>query len=127
MTYLHHLINQFNPGDGKTYPTDETIGMPLTVESRDVALGDGRGTSFTFQSEHGQIVLLAVRLAVLLLESILAKLAAALGAEKVIRMPRLIQSRHAFLFNVQFAIDDGQNIQKKKKNTNPKIFFKKSN
>lgn len=118
MTYLHHLINQFNPGDGKTYPTDETIGMPLTVESRDVALGDGRGTSFTFQSEHGQIVLLAVRLAVLLLESILAKLAAALGAEKVIRMPRLIQSRHAFLFNVQFAIDDGQNI----KNTNPKIF-----
>jgi hypothetical protein len=124
MTYLHHLINQFNPGDGKTYPTDETIGMPLTVESRDVALGDGRGTSFTFQSEHGQIVLLAVRLAVLLLESILAKLAAALGAEKVIRMPRLIQSRHAFLFNVQFAIDDGQNI---KKNTNPKIFFKKSN
>ena len=99
--------------------------MPLTVESRDVALGDGRGTSFTFQSEHGQIVLLAVRLAVLLLESILAKLAAALGAEKVIRMPRLIQSRHAFLFNVQFGIDDGKNI-KKKKHTNPKN-FKKSN
>jgi hypothetical protein len=122
MTYLHHLINQFNPGDGKTYPTDETIGMPLTVESRDVALGDGRGTSFTFQSEHGQIVLLAVRLAVLLLESILAKLAAALGAEKMIRMPRLIQSRHAFLFQRPVCNRRWAKYTKKKRNTNPKIF-----
>ena len=84
-------------GNGKTYPADEAIGMPLAVESRDVALGDGRGTAFALQGEHGQVVLLAVGLAVLLLESILAELAAALGAEKVIRMPRLIQRRHAFL------------------------------
>lgn len=88
------------PGEGEeepTYPADETLRMPLSVESGNVSLRDGRGASFAFEGEHGQVVLLAVRLTVLLLESVLAKLAAALGAEKVVRMPRLVQGRHAFL------------------------------
>ena len=71
--------------------------MPLPVECGNVALGEGRRASLTLEGKHGQVVLLAVRLAILLLEPVLAELAAALGAEKVVRMPRLIQGRHAFL------------------------------
>lgn len=78
--------------------------MPLAVESRDVALGNGRAAAFAFQGEHGQVILFAVRFAVLLLESVLAELASALRAEKVVRMPRLIQRRHAFLMEPHVQI-----------------------
>ena len=71
--------------------------MPLAAEGRDVALGDGTRAALALEGEHGQVVLLAVGLAVLLLETFLAKLAAALGAEKVVGMPRLIKGRHTFL------------------------------
>lgn len=84
-------------GGSQTYPADETIGMPLSVESRNVTLGDGRIATFALESKHGKVVLFTVGLSILLLEAILAELAAALGAEKVIRMPRLIQRSHAFL------------------------------
>lgn len=71
--------------------------MPLSVEGRNVTLGDGRIATFALESKHGKVVLFTVGLSILLLEAILAELAAALGAEKVIRMPRLIQRSHAFL------------------------------
>ena len=97
--------------------------MPLAVEGRDVALGDGSGTAFAFQGEHGQVVLLAVGLAVLLLESILTELAAALSAEKVIRMPRLIQRRHAFLqWNQSVPLRSNDEEEEEKKQTSQTKF-----
>lgn len=85
----------------ETYPTNEALGVPLAVERRDVALGDGQSAALALESEQRQVVVLAVRLAVLLLEAVLAELAAALRAEKVVRMPRLVERRHAFLQRIQ--------------------------
>lgn len=75
--------------------------MPLAVERRDVALRDGHRAPLAFQSEQGEVVVLAVRLAIFLLEAVLAELASALGAEKVVRVPRLVKRRHAFLHRTE--------------------------
>lgn len=71
--------------------------MPLAVERRDVALRDGHRAALALEREQGEVVVLAVRLAVLLLEAVLAELAAAFRAEEVVRVPRLVERRHAFL------------------------------
>jgi hypothetical protein len=77
--------------------------MPLGVERRDVVLHDGACAAAALGREHVKVVVLAVRLAVLLVEAALAELLAALRAEEVLRVPRLLQRRHAFLskFNMQ--------------------------
>lgn len=73
--------------------------MPLGVERRDVVLHDGAAAAAALGREHVKVVVLAVRLAVLLVEAVLAELLAALRAEEVLRVPRLLQRRHAFLWD----------------------------
>ena len=71
--------------------------MPLAVEGRDVVLHDGAVTTSALGREHVEVVLAAVGLTVALVEALLAELLAALGAEEVLRVPGLVQRRHAFL------------------------------
>lgn len=71
--------------------------MPLAVQRRDVVLHDGATAAAAFGGKHVEIVVAAVGLALALVEALIAKLLAALGAEKVLSVPRLLQSRHAFL------------------------------
>lgn len=82
---------------GMAYPADETAGMPLGGQGRHVVLHDGPGATSAFRREHVEVIVLAVGAALALVESLLAELLAALGAEKVFRVPGLLQGRHAFL------------------------------
>lgn len=81
-----------------TYPAHETVRMPLAVQCRDVVLHDGPVAPVALGGKHVEIIVTAVRLAVALVEPIFAELLAALGAEKVLRVPGLLQRRYAFLF-----------------------------
>ena len=83
------------------YPANKALRVPLATKGRDVALHDGHAAALALEREHGQVVVLAVRLAVLLVETVLAKLTAALGAEEVVRVPSLLQRSHAFLKHYQ--------------------------
>jgi len=64
--------------------------MPLGVEGRNVVLHDGRVAPATFWGEHVVVILSAVGLAVLLVETVLAERVPALGAEEVFGMPVLV-------------------------------------
>lgn len=80
-----------------TYPTDEAVRMPLTVERRYIILHDSAITATALGREHIEIVLTAVGLAVSLVEALLAKLLTALGAEEMFGVPSLLQGSYAFL------------------------------
>lgn len=71
--------------------------MPLCVEGRDVVLHDRRVAAAALGREHVVVVVPAVRLAVLLVEAVLAKCVATLGTKEVVRVPVLVQRGHAFL------------------------------
>lgn len=71
--------------------------MPLGVEGGDVVLHDGSVAATALGSEHVVVVVFAVGLAILLVEALVAEGVAALAAEEVLRVPRLVQRRHAFL------------------------------
>lgn len=79
------------------YPAHEAAGVPLSGQGRHVVLHYGTGASAAFGGEHVEVVVPAVRPAFPLVESLLAELFAALGAEKVFGVPSLLQGRHAFL------------------------------
>lgn len=81
----------------ETYPADEAVRMPLAVERGYIILHNSAIAAAAFGREHVEIILATVRLAVPLVEAFLAELFAALGAEEVLSMPSLLQSRHAFL------------------------------
>lgn len=81
----------------KTYPADKAVRMPLTVQRGYVVLHDGSIAAATLGREHVEVVLAAIRLAVPLVEALLAELLAALSTEKVLGVPRLLQGGHAFL------------------------------
>lgn len=83
---------------------DEALGVPLRVEGGDVVLGDGPVAAATLGGKQLEVVLLAVGLAVLLVEAPLAKLLATLGAEEVLRVPGLVQGRHAFVEDGPVAV-----------------------
>lgn len=85
-------------------PADEALWMPLSVECRDVVLHDGGVAASTLGSEHVEVVVSAVRLAILLVETIVPEGVAALRAEEVIRVPRLVQRRHAFVKDGTVAV-----------------------
>lgn len=72
--------------------------MPLAVQRRNVILHDGPIAPVTLWGEHVEVVVAAVRLAVTLVEPVLAELLTALGAEKVLRVPGFFQRSYAFLF-----------------------------
>lgn len=80
-----------------TYPADEAVRMPLTVQRGYIVLHDGPITATAFGREHVEVVLAAIGLAVPLVETLLTELLAALGAEEVLSVPGLLQSGHAFL------------------------------
>lgn len=73
--------------------------MPLTVQCGYVILHDGTIATTAFRSEHVEVILSAVRLAVPLVESLFAKLFATLSAEEVLRVPSFFQSGYAFVQN----------------------------
>lgn len=76
--------------------------MPLTVQGGYVVLHDGSIAAAALGCEHVEVILAAIRLAVPLVEALLAELLAALGAEEVLGMPGLLQGGHAFL-EVKYA------------------------
>lgn len=71
--------------------------MPLAAERRHIVLGDWPLAAAAFRREHVEVVVATERLAVLLVKALLAELLAALCAEKVLRVPCLLQRRHAFI------------------------------
>lgn len=79
------------------YPAHEAAGMPLGGQGRHVVLHYGPVATAALGREHVEVIVPAVRAALPFVESLLAELFAALSAEKVFRVPRLLQSRHTFL------------------------------
>lgn len=79
------------------YPANEAVGVPLRVEGGNVVLHDGPVAGPALGGEHVEVVVAAVRLALALVEALLAELLAALRAEEVLHVPGLLQSGHAFL------------------------------
>ena len=71
--------------------------MPLAVQGGDVVLHDGPVAPVALRREHVEVVVAAVRLAVALVEPVLAELLAALGAEEVLRVPRFLERCDTFL------------------------------
>jgi len=87
-----------------TIPADEALRVPLSTQSRNVTFRNGHSAAFALEGKHGQVILFTVRFTVFLLKSVLTKLAAALRAEKVIRMPRLVQCSYAFIEDWPVAV-----------------------
>lgn len=85
-------------------PAHETVRMPLTVKCRYVILHDSAVTPAALRSEHIEIILPAVRLAVPLVEALLAELFAALSAEEVLGVPGFLQGGHAFVEDGTVAV-----------------------
>lgn len=74
--------------------------MPLSGQRGHVVLHDRTRAAAAFRCEHVKVIIPAVRPAFSLVETLLAKLFAALRAEKMFRVPRLLQRCHAFLKNI---------------------------
>lgn len=83
---------------------DKAIGMPLSIQSRDVVLCDWPVATTTFGREQLEVVIAAVGFAILLMEAPLAELRPAVGTEKVLRVPCLVQGSHAFIQNGTIAV-----------------------
>jgi len=80
-----------------SYPADEAAGMPLSGQGRHIVLHNGPGASSALGREHVEVIVFAIWATFALVESFLAELFSALGAEKVFRVPGLLQGRHTFL------------------------------
>lgn len=78
--------------------------MPLAVQGGDIVLHDGPVATVTLRGEHVEVVVAAVRFTVALVESILAKLLAALGTEEVFCVPRFLQRGDTFIQNRSIAV-----------------------
>lgn len=73
--------------------------MPLGVKGGNVVFHDGPIAGSALGSVQVEVVVATERLAVALMEAVLAELLAALGAEEVVHVPGLVQCGHAFLQN----------------------------
>jgi len=87
-----------------TYPADEAVRMPLRVQRRDVVLHDGPVAAIALRGKHLEVVVAAIGFAIALMESLLAELLAALGAEEVLRVPGLVQRRDALVQDGAIAV-----------------------
>lgn len=87
-------------GGSGAYPANKTAGVPLSGQRGHVVLHDWTCAAAAFRRKHIEVIVPAVRPAFPLVETLLAKLFAALRAEKMFRVPRLLQCRHAFLKNI---------------------------
>ena len=70
-----------------TYKAHEAVRVPLPAEGGNAVSHDGLLAASALGGEHVEVVLLAVGLAILLHEASAGKVLAALGAEKVVRVP----------------------------------------
>ena len=71
--------------------------MPVRVQRRYEVVRDGARASLTTRCEQREEVLSTVRLALALVEAVLAEILAAVRAEEVIRVPCTIEGGHALL------------------------------
>lgn len=78
-------------------PTYEALWVPERVESRDVVFQDGLAAALTAGSKQSQKALLAVLLALTVMETFLSKRPAALDAAETLWVPVLIQSGDHFI------------------------------
>lgn len=99
-----------------THPAHEARRMPLRVQRGNIILHDGPVAAAALRRKHVKVVGATIRLAVPLMEPVLAKLLAALRTEKVLRVPGLLQSGHAFLKLIKF---EDVNLNVKLKSINP--------
>lgn len=81
-----------------TYFAHKAIRMELTVERADVIFHDCTIAASALGSEHVKVVLFTVRLTVLFMKTIVAKLLTALNAEKVLGVPCFVHCSNAFLW-----------------------------
>ena len=81
----------------KTYPAHKAIGMPLTVQSRDIILHNWSVTTPTFGCKHIKIIIPTVWFAISFMESFLTKLFPTLGTEKMFSVPSFFECSYAFL------------------------------
>ena len=80
-----------------TYPADKAFCMPLYIQCCYIILHDRSLASTAFRSKHIKVVLLAVRLAILLMKAVITKWFATLGTEEVVRMPGSVHCSGTFL------------------------------
>jgi len=78
-----------------TIPADEAVGVG--AERAHVVLHDRTVAATALGREQVKVVVPTVRLALALVEALLAELLATLSAEEMLRVPRLLQGRHAFI------------------------------
>lgn len=71
--------------------------MPLGIQRRNVVLHNRPVAAAAFGREHIKVIVPAIRLSIPLMEALLAELLSTLCAEKVFRVPGLLQGSHAFL------------------------------
>ena len=81
----------------KTYPANKAIGMPLTVQSRDIILHDWPVTAPTFGCKHIKIIIPTVWFSISFMESFLTKLFPTLGTEKMFSVPCFFECSYTFL------------------------------
>ena len=80
-----------------TYPAYKTLGMPLLSHGRYVVRQDGFQTAAAFRCKQVVIIRSAVGLPFILVKTVLTEEVIAHGAEKVLRMPGLVQGSDALL------------------------------
>ena len=115
MQSLNLISNQYSNWYDITSLAGEALGVPLSIEGSDEALHDGLGAAMAARSILLIIALTTEGLLVLLMESLTTKVLATEGAEKVLRMPCLIQSTHHSLCVCVCVWGGGEDERRRKK------------
>lgn len=76
----------------------------MRIQSGDIILHDGTIAAIAFGCKHLKVIVAAIGFAIPLMEAILAKLLATLGAKEMLRVPGLVQSGHTFIQNGAIAV-----------------------
>ena len=82
----------------------KAVGVPLQVERGDVVLGDRGVAAAALGGELLEVAGLAERGVVLLVETVVAELVAALGAEEVLRVEGLVEGGDALVQDRALAV-----------------------
>lgn len=78
-------------------PADEAVGVPEGAEGGDVVVQDGLGAALAARGEQGQEALLAVLVALAVMETFLPERPAALDAAEALGVPVLVQGGDHFV------------------------------
>ena len=106
----------------------KAVGMPLQVERGDVVLGDRGVAAAALGGELLEVAGLAEGGVVLLVETVVAELVAALGAEEVLRVEGLVEGRDALVQDRALAVTAPEVrmiMGKKEKNEEPHLGLKR--